>query len=386
MNPWLIVTHKELRDLLRDRRTLINILVLGALLGPLLAMGMLTLAVKMISDESEKVIELPVQGAKHAPQLIRYLTDSGIKILPSPDDAAQLIRQQKADAVLVIDARFAQNLRAGHTATLVLMADHSRSRTTITRQRISNTLNLYANSIGRLRLSLRGVDPDISQVLIVQDQDLSPGDNDARLLEFLPYLLIIGIMQAAMVVAADLTAGERERLSLEPLMTNPVAPEQFMLGKLAANLLICLAVLALSLGGFFFGSRIVDLGDLGIRFPATAIPLLLLFLTPMAFMFAALMSFVGAFAHTVKEAQTYLSLLVLAALVPTMIQMLLQTQVHSWELLLPIWSHNYLINEILRGASLSLSQWLLPSLGALGAGSLFANLAGRLYRKPEFIF
>jgi len=88
----------------------------------------------------------------------------------------------------------------------------------------------------------------------------------------------------------------------------------------------------------------------------------------------------------VKEAQTYLSLLVLAALMPSMIQMVMQSRVQGLELLLPIWAHNYLINEVLRGEQLALSQWLLPSAGALLVGGLFALLAGRLYRKPNFIF
>ncbi|WP_419597598.1 hypothetical protein, partial [Thiolapillus sp.] len=131
--------------------------------------------------------------------------------------------------------------------------------------------------------------------------------------------------------------------------------------------------------GFAAGTRMIDLGDTGITFSLLSIPVLLLFLSPLAFFFAA-------FARTVKEAQTYLGLLVLAALTPSMIQMVLQSKVQNLELLLPIWSHNYLINEVLRGEPLSLAQWTLPSAGALLAGGLLAALAGRLYRKPDFIF
>ncbi|HEC07813.1 MAG TPA: ABC transporter permease [Thiolapillus brandeum] len=386
MKPWIIVFRKELKDLFRDRRTMVNILVLGALLGPVLAMGLMLLAVKMISDEAEKTIELPVQGAEYAPVLLDYLASSRISVVAALADPQAAVRAQEVDAVLVIDPAFPRQLRDGKPAQLTLLSDHSRSKTRIVRRRIETAIENYSANLGNLRLSLRGVDPSITQVMVLHDRDLSKKGSDAQLLAFLPYLLIIGIMQAAMVVAADLTAGERERQSLEPLMANPVAPEQFMIGKLATNVLISLAVLSLSLLGFAAGTRMIDLGDTGITFSLLSIPVLLLFLSPLAFFFAALMSFVGAFARTVKEAQTYLGLLVLAALTPSMIQMMLQSKVQDLELLLPIWSHNYLINEVLRGEPLSLAQWLLPSAGALLAGGLLAALAGRLYRKPDFIF
>lgn len=386
MKPWAIVFRKELKDLFRDRRTMVNILVLGALLGPVLAMGMMLLAVKMISDEAEKTIELPVQGAEYAPVLLDYLRSSKIRVIDAVVNAEAAIRTQEVDAVLVIDKDFPQQLREGRPAQLTLLSDHSRTKTSIVRRRIEAAIEGYSGAVGNLRLSLRGVDPAITQVMVLHDRDLSRKGSGAQMLAFLPYLLIIGIMQAAMVVAADLTAGERERQSLEPLMANPVAPEQLMAGKLATNVLISLAVLSLSLAGFALGTRLVDLGATGITFSLASIPVLLLFLVPLAFFFAALMSFVGAFARTVKEAQTYLGLLVLAALTPSMIQMVLQSKVQGLELLLPIWSHNYLINEVLRGEQLGLSQWLLPSVGALLVGGLFALLAGRLYRKPDFIF
>jgi sodium transport system permease protein len=386
MKAWQIVWRKELKDLFRDRRTMINILVLGALLGPLLAMGMMLLVVKMVTDEAEKTIELPVQGAEFAPRLLDYLASSKIRVLDAMEEPERAVRNQQVDAVLIIDPGFSQQLREARPGQLTLLSDHSRSKTSIVRQRIQSAIEAYGGAVGNLRLSLRGVDPAITQVMVLHNRDLSRQGRDAQMLAFLPYLLIIGIMQAAMVVAADLTAGERERQSLEPLMANPVAPQQFMMGKLATNVLVSLAVLTLSLTGFAIGTRIVDLGDTGITVSLLSIPILLLLLAPLAFLFASLMSFVGAFARTVKEAQTYLGLLVLAALMPSMIQMLLQSKVQGAELLLPIWSHNYLINEVLRGEILQPAQWLLPSVGAMLIGVLFALLAGRLYRKPNFIF
>ncbi len=383
---WAIVLRKELKDLFRDRRTMSNILVLGALLGPVLAMGLLVLTMKMAADDAKKLIELPVQGMENAPVLVDFLENQHIRASTAPEDPVAAVREQKTEAVLLIPEDFSERLRQGRPAELTLLSDHSRKRTAVTRQRIEQAIGMYSRTIGHMRLSLRGVDPGIIQTVTLHDQDVSPQGGELALLSLLPYLLIIGIMQAAMVVAADLTAGERERLSLEPLMVNPVAPEQIMAGKLAANVVLSLMVLLMSLSGFALGSRLVDQGEMGLQFSLWSIPPLLMLLAPLAFMFAALMSFVGAFARTVKEAQTYLGLLMLAALIPSMLQMVLQSRVQGVQLLLPIWSHNYLVNEVLRGGSLDGVEWLLPFLGAFLTGILFMVQAGRLYRKPGFIF
>lgn len=386
MRPWLTVLEKELMDLRRDRRTMINILLLGALLGPLLAMAILMLTMKMVSDEIEKLIELPVQGAEYAPALMAYLRQHKIAVAAPLHDPVRALSQQEADAVLIIPAEFPQQLRQGSPAALELLSDHSRSRTRIVRQRIKAAISRYSATIGSLRLSLRGIDPAVNRPIITRDRDLASDSGATQILVLLPYLLIIGIMQAAMVVAADLTAGERERQTLESLLVNPVPPGQVMLGKLAANFVVSLMVLALSLTGFVLGSRLIAASELGMDLQWGAIPLLILALAPLTFLFAALMTFVAAFARTVKEAQTYLTLLVLAAIVPSMIQMLMQMKVAGLQLLIPIWSHNYLVNELLRGESMAATDWVLPALGAICAGGVFTLFAARLYNRPGLIF
>lgn len=387
MTAWLIVLKKELIDVLRDKRSTSNILLM-ALLGPALALGMLTFMSNMILQETEKTIQLPVQGAEYAPQLLEYIRASNIEILPAVEDPLGSVQNRESAAVLMIPEDFAARFRQGNAASVELLTDHALTKSSVVRQRISAAIKTWSLSIGMLRLKLRGVDPDIANPVMIRDRDVSKGSSgrSKSLLSMLPYLLIIGILSATMIVATDLLAGERERQSLEPLLTNPVAPEQIMAGKLGANALLGMAALGLSLAGFYAGSRLFSMEALGLQLAGGAILQLLPLFLPLVFMFAAIMTFLAAFARSVKEAQSYLSIVLVAAMIPSMVAMLLQAKVTGAQLLLPVWSHNYLANKLLGGEALGVSEWIVPAAGALAIGLVFSFLSARLYNRPGLIF
>lgn len=387
MKPWWIVLKKEVRDVLRDKRSTSNIFLM-ALLGPAMAIGMLVFMSNLMLEEIERTIFLPVQGAEYAPQLLNYVQASNIQILPPLEDPVAGVQNRDAAAMLIIPSDFAEKFRQGSPASVELLTDHALTKSKIISQRISAAIRTYSLSIGTLRLKLRGVDPDIAHPVMIRDRDVSRGNSgkSTSLLSMLPYLLIIGIMSATMIVATDLLAGERERQSLEPLLTNPVAVEQIMTGKLAANVFLGVAALLLSLMGFYVGSRLFSIDALGLQLSGAAIVQLLPLFLPLVFMFSAINTFLAAFARSVKEAQSYLSIVMIAALIPSMAAMVLQAKVAGVQLLLPIWSHNYLANKLLGGESLSTLEWLIPTTGALIAGLFFSLLAARLYNRPRLIF
>ncbi len=387
MTPWVIVLKKELTDVLRDKRSTSNIFMM-ALLGPAMAIGMLVFMSNLVLEEVEKTIFLPVQGAEQAPQLLNYLQASNIRILPPLADPITGVQNRDAAAVLIISPDFAEKFRQGYPASVELLTDHALTKSTIISRRISAAINTYSLSIGTLRLKLRGVEPDIARPVMIRDRDVSRGSSgrSKSMLSMLPYLLIIGILSATMIVATDLLAGERERQSLEPLLTNPVAVEQIMAGKLATNVVLGMAALLLSLMGFYMGSRLFSIDALGLQLSGKAIIQLLPLFLPLVFMFAAINTFLAAFARSVKEAQSYLTIVMIVALIPSMAAMALQARVTDVQLLLPIWSHNYLANNVLGGVPLSAQEWLMPALGALATGLFFSLMAARLYNRPRLIF
>ncbi len=386
MKPWIIVLKKELLDVFRDKRTTSNILLM-ALLGPALALGLLVFGSNIYKEEISKTIQLPVQGAQYAQQLVEYITAYNIEILPPVKDPVSSVRNRDTRAVLVIPEAFSERFRQGQPVAVELFTDHSLNKSGIVRQRVAAALKAYSLSIGMLRLKLRGVDPAIARPLMIRDHDVSRGNSKSKsLLSMLPYFLIMGILSAALIVATDLLAGERERQSLEPLLINPVATAHFMVGKLAANGVVAIFALMLSLAGFYAGGLLFSIDALGLQLEGKTILQLLPLFLPLVFMFSAGMTYLAAFARTVKEAQSYLGMVLIAAIIPSMAAMILQAKVTGVQLLLPIWSHNYLANKLLGGEMLSISEWLIPAAGACALGVILSLMAARLYDKPRLVF
>lgn len=384
--PWLSVAFKEILDLSRDKRSLTNVFVMGALVGPLLAMGMLSMTLKSAMDEAQKALHIPIVGAANAPGLVRHLAQHDIHVSEFSGDVVDAVKGKQHEVALVIPEQYAQRLSASKPAFVEMIFDDARNKSTAQKKRLEKVIAAYSRTVGSLRLIARGVDPAVASAVLVKNRDTSSTGLGGRLLGMLPFLLIIGLIQASMFIAADVTAGERERQTLEPLLINPVSPAQIMAGKLLVNIVTCIAVVCVSSVAFVVATKSLPTADLGIKIDPTLIPSVLLALLPLALVISPLMTFLGAFAKSVREAQTYLSVVVLVAFIPSTVQMVLQMQVESWQLLIPLWSQNHLVNELFRGVDIPLYSWLLSLAGALLAGSVFTWLAARQYRNPKLIF
>lgn len=390
MKNWravLVVTWKELIDLSRDKRSLSNVFLMGALLGPFLAMGMLAMSLQMVIDEAEKTLLIPASGVEYAPELVRYLKQRDIELVASKTLEVQ-VTEQRYEVALRIPEDFSGKMQSGSPAVIELIYDEVRTKSTVQKRRLQDAVAGFSAQVGSLRLLARGVDPAVMQAALVRPRDVSTGSsgNAAKLLVMLPYFLIIGMIQASMFIASDVTAGERERQSLEPLLINPVEPGMIMLGKLMINVLTCVAVVCVSAAAFVLGSRALPVEEIGLLIDPMAIPSVLLVLLPLALLVAPLMTFLGAYAKSVREAQTYLSIVILVAILPSVVQMIMQAKVVSWQLLIPLWSQNYIVNEIFRGADIDSMSWILSAAGSLVVGIVFMGLALIQYRQPRLIF
>jgi sodium transport system permease protein len=201
----------------------------------------------------------------------------------------------------------------------------------------------------------------------------------------LPYLFVLTIFIGGMYLAIDLTAGERERQSLEPLFANPVPRWKILLGKLAAictfstaSLLICL--LAFSLVGRFLPTDKLGMEiNLGWHFAANV----LLLQWPMIVLLAALQSLVAAFAKSYREAQTYLSLLMMLPILPSILLMVMPIKPQDWMYAVPLLGQHLGIMDLLRGTGVAPLHMLL-CLGGTAAAALVAVAIGmQLYRSER---
>lgn len=386
MKAALVVFLKEVTENLRDRKTVLNALVLGPLLGPVLFAVMMGFIINKQLDSAEKPLALPVIGAEHAPNLVAWLGQQGVQVQPAPADGEAAIREREARAVLVIPASFGEHWRKGETAQVQVLFDSSDQEGRTPKARVSALLQAYSQQQASLRIAARGLHPALLSPLAVADRDLASSQQRAgQLLGFLPYLLVLGAFLGGMYLAIDTTAGERERQSLEPLLANPASRAQIVLGKLGATFGFAMASMMLSLVAFSFAFQYIDLERLGMRidFDLGLILRAGLLMVPLVMCFAALQTIVAAYAKSYREAQTYLSLLMLVPMLPSIILMVNPMKGELWMSAVPLLSQNVLVMALARGEVVALAEFALSFGATLALAVVLAWVAVRIYHREQ---
>jgi sodium transport system permease protein len=389
MKGLVTVFRKEVRENIRDRRALFNSLLLGPLLFPLLFVGMMWFLESAEQERAEQTLELPVVGAAYAPSLIRYLEQQGTAIQPEPEDPEALVRNQETPVVLRILPEYPEQWALGLPAPVELIIDPSRQESNAAIRRVKTLLAGYGQQIATLRLQLRGVSPQLAAPVMVKDVDLSTPKSRAILaVIFLPYVLMITAFTGATHLAMDTTAGEKERKSLEPLLINPVPRWQIMTGKMLTTMAFAMASLALTLVSFRIVLPYMPVGAFGMDLTLSPVTLLriLLVVSPVAILAAALLTLLAAFAKSYREAQSYMGLVILIPMIPSLIFMANPIRAEAWMMNVPLFSQNLLIGEIIREELVALSWYAMSFASTLVIGLALAVLAASLYNRPRLIF
>ncbi|MCB1626888.1 MAG: ABC transporter permease [Xanthomonadales bacterium] len=386
MTPTWIVALKEIRENLRDRRTMLSTLVFGPLFGPVFFAVLIGFATKLELDRQEKAIELPVIGAEQAPALIGWLRGQGIDPVDPPADAQAAVRGREVDLVLRIEADYGSALSEGRPAPLTLIFDQSQTKARATVARVHAALDAYGGLIARQRLLIRGLDPALIGPVELRNEDLSTAQSrSAMVLSMLPYLLILTVFTGGMYLAIDTTAGERERQSLEPLLINPVSRGSLMAGKFLASAAFAMVSLALGLTAFSVFSAFIPADRIGVQINLGLQQCLALFAitAPLALLAAAVQTGVAAFSKSYREAQTYVTLLVFVPAIPSIVLALNPIKPEEWMYAVPLLSHQLLIDHLVRGESVPLTQPLMSIAATLAVAALAALWTTRLYHRES---
>lgn len=386
MNPALTVFLKEVTENLRDRKTVLNALVMGPLLGPIFFAIMMGFIITKQLDSAEKPLEVPVVGAVHAPNLVAWLEQQGMVVKAAPADPDQAIRSRDARAVLIIPADYPTRWRAGETAQVQVLFDSSDQDSRAPVARVTGLLEGYGRLQSALRVSARGLHPAVLSPVAVAERDIASTQQRAgQLLSFLPYLLVLGAFLGGMYLAIDTTAGERERQSLEPLLVNPASRAQIVLGKLGATFGFAMVSMMLSLVAFAIAFQYIPLDRLGMKvdFGAGLILRAGLLMVPLVMVFASLQTIVAAYAKSYREAQTYLSLLMLLPMLPSVILMINPMKGELWMSAVPLLSQNVLIMALARGEAVALADFALSFGASLVLAGLLTWIAVRIYHREQ---
>jgi len=386
MKSAITVFWKEVRENLRDKRTVFSALIYGPLIGPVMFVVLMNVVISHEMSKAEGPLKVPVIGAEYAPNLIDALKQQGLEPQPPIADPDKAVRDRDADVVLRIPADYGRAWTRGEPAQVEVIYDASQMGSGTPTNRLEGMLKQYSGQQGALRLLARGLSPGLAAPVAVSERDQStPQSRAGRILSFLPYFFVIAIYIGGMYLAIDLTAGERERQSLEPLFANPVARWRILVGKLGAISAFSLASLVLTViafviaGGFLPTAKLGMSFDLGAGFVADAILLEL----PLIAVFAVLETLVAAFAKSYREAQTYLGFLMIVPIIPSALMAVLPVKAAHWMYAVPLLGQQLGISDLLGGKPVAGSDIGLALVCGFAAAAVLGVITAWVYRSER---
>ena len=365
MKPrFLIVFLKEFRETLRDKRSL-WLLAVATLMYPVLLGYFLNQQIDRATQPEREGIALTVIGADKAPTLMAQLKQKNVTVTalpPTSDDAIEiLLRGRKTVAVLRLSDSFTVDYAAMRPAKIELWYN-SASDTDARRRDIDEIVQNYSANIAGARLLAHGVSPATMAPIKLQRYDT--GSNAARsagvigsILGFLFFPVFICCLSAAV----DSTAGERERRSLEVLMSQPAHAWELIVGKwLAAG---ALSVIGLTITLVLAHAILswLPLEEIGMSWRVTSSDLALVWLAsiPLSLFAAALQIAIAMNAKSFKEAQSTLSFITFVPMIPGVAVSMLELKTATWMYVVPMLSNQTLLREIAKGESIGSLPFVL---------------------------
>ena len=377
-----VVFLKEVRENLRDKRTLINALVTGPLIAPLMFIVIINLVISRQLNQAEAPLELPVIGASNAPNLLEALRQQGFDPQPSVADPIATVRNRDAPAVLRIPSDFGESWGKGDPAQVEVYYDSSRRDMQQPVNRLKAMLERYSRLNGAMRLVARGLSPALAAPVVVGERDQStPRSRAGALFSMLPYFFVLTVFIGGMYLAIDLTAGERERQSLEPLFANPVPRWRILLGKIGAICVFSVSSLLVCVTAFTLAGRLIPTERLGMDLglgPAFALEVVVLML-PLLLLIAALQTLVAAFSRSYREAQTYLGILMIVPALPSVLLAVTPVKTASWMYAVPLLGQQVGITELLMGGSMTAPQVMTCMLCGFAVAILMLAVTAKVY-------
>jgi sodium transport system permease protein len=385
------VFRKEFLESLRDKRTLTSALVFGPVLGPLLFLVLVQLTIKQSEEAANEVIEIAVSHAERAPNFVEWLSARNIKATRvefTEAEARRAILARDHKLVLAIAEDFAEQLSTQAPAPVLLYADGSRQFEARAVRRIKTLVAQYGQQIAQLRLVARGVNPLVGAPIAVQEIDVStPASRSTILLGALSYIVLLTMLFGGMYLAIDATAGERERGSLESLLTTPVPRSNLMYGKVLASAAFMLVSLTVTVSALTLVVQFMGLERFGMSAnltPETA-PIMVAACAPIALLGASFLTIVSAFTKSYREAQSYLGVVITAPTLPLMFAGLFGVTATAGLMTVPFLSQHLLITSVLRAEPIVPQFFAISVASTLALGLVFAWIAGKLYDREALL-
>ncbi|MCH9694593.1 MAG: ABC transporter permease [Gammaproteobacteria bacterium] len=391
MRTLFTVFFKEILDNIRDRRTLASALIMGPIFGPVMFAFVINMSIDRALDDAESTMELPVIGQEHAPNLMRFLESRNIDIVAGPDRAGgaqEAVKTGLHDVILVVPEGFGEQLADTIPARVELYSDEANSQGEKESRRARYALQAYNQQLAAIRITARGINPSVLRPINVDEIDVStPSGRSAMLLGMMSYFFIFALLMGGMYLAIDTTAGERERGSLEPLLSLPVTRGRLILGKILATCVFMAASLMLSLLSFYVVLEFMPLEQLGMtpNFTLPVVAAAFLLLLPFILLGAAVMTLVASFTKSYKEAQTWLSVVLVAPTLPILIVSILTLRPKLEFMFIPSLSQHLILVDMVKNEPINGLHVAISVISTLLLGALLTWVCARLYRREGLL-
>jgi sodium transport system permease protein len=353
---------KELVDALRDRRTLLVVLLSSVAIGPLVLWLVSSLVAGFEKRAEARVVV--VQGIEHAPSLRNFLERQTFSIQgAAPDHEQQLKDKNLGDPVVLIAPGFEAGLASGEPPLVEVISSSANQRSQGGVAVVLRLLRGFNQEQAMLRLAARGVAPAALEALRVEERDLAdPASRAAQLANMVPYFVLMAMLYGALNAALDTTAGERERGSLEPLLMNPATRWALVVGKWGAVASLGILIAALSCLSFLPGQWLLRSEALAAMFRFGVVDALAFIglLLPLAGALAAVLMAIAIRCKSFKEAQANATVVMLGVSLLPMVTLFNQEGSSPWHLWMPALAQTTLMGRVLKGESLPWAD-VLPS-------------------------
>lgn len=385
------VLRKELKDAVRDKRTMRLAFLPALYFTGMFAAGVLFAINLQKDNEVDGLVNVPVavSGAEHLPELINWLVEQGAEIKPITEDAYQQVEDKELDFALIIPPDASADRARGKAATLWLVYDASNPKVHSAVGFVRAQIYAWSARAGSLQLLARGISPELRNTVTLRESNVASDQKmGVYILGSLPMLLLLTAFIGSVGFSADMTAGERERRSLESLLITPVASLAIMMGKWLTSVLLTLAVLTVTIILLGIVLNLLPFNQLGLRVDIGAGDMAMVFicLLPVILLAVSLQLLVAIFARSFKDAQTYVGLLIFIPMVPIFYNVFNPGVYYHWFLWIPILGQQVVIKELFLGGELpdfALFKFILVSVCFSVS---FLLLASRQLRQPKIIY
>ncbi|MGO2127926.1 MAG: ABC transporter permease [Pseudoalteromonas prydzensis] len=376
INLLTVLFKKELMDASRDKRSVMAGLyyAIGTPIGVCLLMSVL-----LQQLASPETLKINIENSERAPGLIAHLN--------SRDIVASTDADERKAITLSISEDYQQKMSEGRPATVTIIADKSDDKLRKYINQVEKAMALYSSEIASLRLVSRGVDPNLMRALAIEVHDqATPDSKGGMILGLVALTLILALFYAAMNLAIDTSAGERERNSLSLLLSHPLHSLHIVLAKVGAITTFSMLGLVVILVVSKFSYAMVPWQQMG--FSITITPAFMLFsiaiCLPIALMSASLQVFVSFMAKSFKEAQSYVTMVLFIPMALSMITTYdIATDVVQW---LPIAAQQFALMEFIKGNPIPVPQLLLSTVITLVLCAAFSFLSARMLKSEKVVF